>query len=178
MSRVGKKPISIPSGVQVSVSGQTVHVKGPKGELRRDFHPQMMVTVDNGSVQVARPNDAKTFKAMHGLYRTLISNMITGVVKHYEKKLEIVGVGFKAELKNKRLNLQLGFSHPIVFVPPPSINITCESATNLTISGPDKELVGLVAAKIRKLKPPEPYKGKGIKYIDEVIRRKAGKTAA
>lgn len=178
MSRVGKKPISIPSGVQVSVDGQMISVKGPKGELTREFHPQMTVTVDNGMVQVARPNDAKTFKAMHGLYRTLISNMINGVVKHYEKKLEIVGVGFKAEMKNKRLSLQLGFSHPIVFVPPPTVNITCESPTNMTISGADKELVGLVAAKIRKLKPPEPYKGKGIKYIDEVIRRKAGKTAA
>lgn len=178
MSRVGKKPISIPSGVQVSVNGQTVSVKGPKGELTRDVHPQMMVNVDNGIVQVSRPNDAKTFKAMHGLYRTLINNMISGVVKPYEKKLEIIGVGFKAEIKNKRLSLQLGFSHPIIFVPPSTITITCESPTNLTISGPDKELVGLVAAKIRELKPPEPYKGKGIKYIDEVIRRKAGKTAA
>ena len=178
MSRVGKRPISIPSGVQVSVSGQMVNVKGPKGELSRELHPQMMVSVNDGSVEVSRPNDAKLFKSMHGLYRTLISNMITGVTKHYEKKLEIVGVGFKAEMKNKRLNLQLGFSHPVVFVPPPSINITCESPTNMTISGPDKELVGLVAAKIRKLKPPEPYKGKGIKYFDEIIRRKAGKTAA
>jgi len=178
VSRVGKRPISIPSGVQVSVSGQMVNVKGPKGELSRELHPQMMVSVNDGSVEVSRPNDAKLFKSMHGLYRTLISNMITGVTKHYEKKLEIVGVGFKAEMKNKRLNLQLGFSHPVVFVPPPSINITCESPTNMTISGPDKELVGLVAAKIRKLKPPEPYKGKGIKYFDEIIRRKAGKTAA
>lgn len=178
MSRVGKKPISIPSGVQVSLSGHVVNVKGPKGELNRELHPQMMVSVNGGMVEVTRPNDAKLFKSMHGLYRTLISNMITGVTKHYEKKLEIVGVGFKAEMKNKRLNLQLGFSHPIIFVPPPTINITCESPTNMTISGPDKELVGLVAAKIRKLKPPEPYKGKGIKYFDEIIRRKAGKTAA
>jgi len=178
VSRVGKRPISIPSGVQVSVSGQMVNVKGPKGELSRELHPQMMVSVNDGSVEVSRPNDAKLFKSMHGLYRTLINNMIIGVTKHYEKKLEIVGVGFKAEMKNKRLNLQLGFSHPVIFVPPPSINITCESPTNMTISGPDKELVGLVAAKIRKLKPPEPYKGKGIKYFDEVIRRKAGKTAA
>jgi large subunit ribosomal protein L6 len=178
VSRVGKKPIPIPAGVQVSVSGQTINVKGPKGELSRELHPQMMVEVDNGSIQVSRPNDAKLFKAMHGLYRTLINNMVIGVQKHYEKKLEIVGVGYKAEMKNKRLSLQLGLSHSIVFVPPPTIHIACESATSMTISGPDKELVGLVAAKIRKLKPPEPYKGKGIKYIDEVIRRKAGKTAA
>lgn len=178
MSRVGKKPIPVPSGVQVSVSGQTVTVKGPKGELSRELHPKISVALQDGIVQVSRPNDAKFFKAMHGLYRTLISNMITGVVTNYEKKLEIIGVGYKAEMKSKRLNLQLGFSHPIVFVPPPTINITCESPTNLTISGPDKELVGLVAAKIRKLKPPEPYKGKGIKYVNEIIRRKAGKTAA
>jgi len=178
VSRVGKKPITIPAGVQVSVNGQTVNVKGPKGELSRELHPQMSVAVSDGTVQVSRPNDAKTFKAMHGLYRTLINNMIIGVMKHFEKKLEIVGVGYKAEMKNKRLNLQLGFSHPIVFVPPPTINVACESPTNLTISGADKELVGLVTAKIRELKPPEPYKGKGIKYIDEVIRRKAGKTAA
>lgn len=178
MSRVGKKPIGIPPGVQVGVSGLTVTVKGPKGELSRELHPDIAVAVKDGTVQVSRPNDTKFCKGLHGLYRTLISNMMTGVVSNYEKKLEIIGVGYKAEMKNKRLNLQLGFSHPIVFVPPPAINITCESPTNLTISGPDKELVGLVAAKIRKLKPPEPYKGKGIKYIDEIIRRKAGKTAA
>lgn len=178
MSRVGKKPIPIPPGVQVSVGGRTVTVKGPKGELSREVHPEMVVAVKDGTVQVSRPNDTKFYKAMHGLYRTLISNMITGVVTNYERRLEIVGVGYKAEMRNNRLNLQLGFSHPIVFVPPPTINITCESPTNLKISGPDKELVGLVAAKIRKLKPPEPYKGKGIKYVEEVIRRKAGKTAA
>ena len=178
MSRVGRRPIPIPAEVQVSVSGVTITVKGPKGELSREVHPKMLVKVADGTVQVSRPNEQKLFKAMHGLYRTLISNMIAGVVKPYEKKLEIIGVGYKAELKSKRLNLQLGFSHPVVFVPPATINITCESPTNLTISGVDKELVGLVAAKIRKLKPPEPYKGKGIKYIDEVIRRKAGKTAA
>jgi len=178
VSRVGRRPIPIPAEVQVSVSGVTITVKGPKGELSREVHPKMLVKVADGTVQVSRPNEQKLFKAMHGLYRTLISNMIAGVVKPYEKKLEIIGVGYKAELKSKRLNLQLGFSHPVVFVPPATINITCESPTNLTISGVDKELVGLVAAKIRKLKPPEPYKGKGIKYIDEVIRRKAGKTAA
>ena len=177
MSRIGKKPVKIPAGVNVSVSGSQVVVKGPKGELQREFDQRMAVTMHDGELKVDRPSNEKFFKALHGLYRKLIDNMVVGVTQGFEKKLEIVGVGYKAEIKNKRLVLQLGYSHPIVFVPPPDIAITCESPTSVTVSGIDRELVGQVAAKIRKFKLPEPYKGKGIKYVDEVIRRKAGKTA-
>lgn len=178
MSRIGKKAIPIPDGVQVSVDGSAVKVKGPKGELSCPFHPQLGVRVEGGEVSVTRPNDEKSFKAMHGLYRALINNMILGVTKGFEKKLEIIGVGYRAEMKSKRLLLQLGFGHAIAFQPPEGVAITCESQTNIKVSGIDKGLVGQVAAKIRSFKPPEPYKGKGIKYSDEVVRRKAGKTAA
>jgi large subunit ribosomal protein L6 len=178
VSRIGKKPIPIPAGVQVSVKDASVSVKGPKGELSRNVNPLIGVAVQDGIVSVSRPNDSKFNKALHGLYRSLINNMILGVTKGYEKKLEIVGVGFKGEMKGKRLVLNIGQSHPIVFVPPESVAIACESPTLIKISGTDKELVGQVAAKIRSFKEPEPYKGKGIKYVDEVIRRKAGKTAA
>jgi large subunit ribosomal protein L6 len=177
VSRVGKKPISIPSGVQVGVDGSRIKVKGPKGELQREIDSRMSVAVADGTLVVNRSSDSKFYKAMHGLYRSLINNMVVGVTRGFEKKLEIVGVGFKAEMKNKRLTLQIGYSHPIIFVPPPDINIVCESPTMIAVSGVDKELVGQIAAKIRSFRPPEPYKGKGIKYIDEVIRRKAGKTA-
>jgi large subunit ribosomal protein L6 len=177
VSRVGKKPITIPSGVQVGVEGSHIKVKGPKGELQREIDPRMSVAVSDGTLVVNRTNDNKFFKALHGLYRSLLNNMVVGVTRGFEKKLEIIGVGFKAEMKNKRLTLQIGYSHPIIFVPPPDINITCESPTMIAVSGVDKELVGQIAAKIRSFRPPEPYKGKGIKYIDEVIRRKAGKTA-
>lgn len=178
MSRIGKKPIPVPSGVQVSVKDASVVVKGPKGELSRSVNPLITVAVKDGNVNVSRPNDSKFNKALHGLYRSLINNMILGVTKGYEKKLEIVGVGFKGEMKGKRLVLNLGQSHPIVFVPPDHVTIACETPTLIKISGMDKELVGQVAAKIRTFKEPEPYKGKGIKYVDEVVRRKAGKTAA
>jgi large subunit ribosomal protein L6 len=178
VSRVGKKVIEIPAGVQVSVDGHSVKVKGPKGELACAFHPQMGVRVEDAAVSVSRPNDEKSFKAMHGLYRALINNMILGVTKGFEKKLEIVGVGYRAEMKSKKLLLQLGFGHAIVFLPPEGVAITCETPNNIKISGIDKGLVGQVAAKIRSFKPPEPYKGKGIKYTNEVVRRKAGKTAA
>jgi large subunit ribosomal protein L6 len=177
MSRVGKKPIKIPAGVQIGVDGPHLKVKGPKGELQREIDTRVSVAVNDGLITVSRASDEKFFRALHGLYRSLISNMVTGVTQGYEKKLEIVGVGFKAEMKNKRLTLQIGFSHPIIFVPPPEINIACESPTMIAVSGTDKELVGQIAAKIRGFRPPEPYKGKGIKYIDEVVRRKAGKTA-
>jgi large subunit ribosomal protein L6 len=177
MSRVGKKPIKIPAGVQIGVDGPHLKVKGPKGELQREIDTRVSVAVNDGLITVSRASDEKFFRALHGLYRSLISNMVTGVTQGYEKKLEIVGVGFKAEMKNKRLTLQIGFSHPIIFVPPPEINIACESPTMIAVSGTDKELVGQIAAKIRGFRPPKPYKGKGIKYIDEVVRRKAGKTA-
>jgi large subunit ribosomal protein L6 len=177
MSRVGKKPIKIPAGVQIGVDGPHLKVKGPKGELQREIDSRLSVAVNDGVITVSRAGDDKFFRALHGLYRSLINNMVTGVTQGYEKKLEIVGVGFKAEMKNKRLTLQIGFSHPIIFVPPPEINIACDSPTMIAVSGTDKELVGQIAAKIRDFRPPEPYKGKGIKYIDEVVRRKAGKTA-
>lgn len=177
MSRVGKKSIKIPAGVQIGVDGSHLKVKGPKGELQRALDAHVNVTVADGTLAVNRTSETKFYKALHGLYRSLINNMVVGVTQGFEKKLEVVGVGFKAEMKNKRLTLQIGYSHPIIFVPPPDINITCESPTMIAVSGVDKELVGQVAAKIRSFRPPEPYKGKGIKYIDEVIRRKAGKTA-
>lgn len=178
MSRIGKKPVPIPSGVQVTVNDGAITVKGPKGELVCPFNPAMSVKVEGAQINVVRPDDTKYYRAMHGLYRSLINNMVIGVTNGYEKKLEIVGVGFKAEMKSKRLVLQLGYGHPIVFVPPDFIAIACETPTSIKISGIDKALVGQVAAKIRMFKPPEPYKGKGVKYSDEVVRRKAGKTAA
>ncbi|MDZ7344050.1 MAG: 50S ribosomal protein L6 [candidate division KSB1 bacterium] len=177
MSRIGRKPVKIPAGVTVSVNGSRIVVKGPKGELQREFDQRMRFTLHDGELRVDRPSDEKFFKALHGLYRKMVDNMIVGVTRGFEKKLEIVGIGYKAEIRNKRLVLQLGYSHPIVFVPPADITIACENPTSITVSGIDRELVGQVAAKIRAFKLPEPYKGKGIKYVDEVIRRKAGKTA-
>jgi large subunit ribosomal protein L6 len=153
-------------------------VKGPKGSLSTEINPEMSVTVRDHEVAIARPNDSKLYKSLHGLYRSILKNMVDGVTKGFEKKLEIVGVGYKGEMKKDRLVLQLGYSHPIVFVPPQGIKLSVEGNVNITINGTDKELVGKVAAKIRSFRPPEPYKGKGIKYADEVIRRKAGKTAA
>ncbi len=178
MSRVGKNPISLPDGVEVEIKDSVVSVKGPKGSLSKEVHSEISVEIKDGQVVVSRPNDSKTFRSLHGLYRSLIANMVEGVHNSFEKKLEIVGVGYKGEVSNKRLTLQLGYSHPIVFVPPEGIEITAESPTKLVISGINKEIVGQVAAKIRSFRPPEPYKGKGVKYEDEQIRRKAGKTAA
>ncbi len=178
MSRVGKNPIGLSAGVEVKFEGRRLTVKGPKGELSRDIDPDMKVEVRDSEIVVTRPSDAKRFRSLHGLYRTLIANMVEGVTAAFERKLEIVGVGYKGEVQNNRLTLQLGFSHPIVFVPPRGIEIAAEGPTNLTISGANKELVGQVAAKIRSFRPPEPYKGKGVKYAGEHVRRKAGKTAA
>lgn len=178
MSRVGKRPVSLPSGVEVQVTKNIISVKGPKGSLSTEINPEMSVTVRDHEVAIARPNDSKLYKSLHGLYRSILKNMVDGVTKGFEKKLEIVGVGYKGEMKKDRLVLQLGYSHPIVFVPPQGIKLSVEGNVNITINGTDKELVGKVAAKIRSFRPPEPYKGKGIKYADEVIRRKAGKTAA
>ena len=178
MSRVGKNPIDLPDGVEVKVNKSSVSVTGPKGNLKRQVHPDITVNVKENQLLVERPNDSKYFKSMHGLYRSLLNNMVEGVSKAFEKKLEIVGVGYKSELKNNRLVLQLGYSHSIVLVPPEGIQIKVENQRNISVSGIDKELVGQVAAKIRSFRPPEPYKGKGIKYEGERIRRKAGKTAA
>ncbi|MBI4418348.1 MAG: 50S ribosomal protein L6 [Ignavibacteriales bacterium] len=178
MSRVGRKPIQIAKGVSVVLQDGAVIVKGPKGELLSKVHKNIAVEVTGSEVLVSRKNEEKETRALHGLWRALIQNMIVGVTQGYSKKLEIVGVGYKAEMKGRKLHLLLGFSHPILFGPPEGIKIETPSQTNITVSGMDKQLVGLVAAKIRSFRPPEPYKGKGVKYEGEYIRRKAGKAAA
>ncbi|MFQ5636950.1 MAG: 50S ribosomal protein L6 [bacterium] len=178
MSRVGKKPIDLPDSVDILIKNSSVTVKGPKGSLTREFHSSVAIETKDGQLVVSRPNNSKLYRSLHGLYRSLLNNMVLGVTHGFEKKLEIVGVGYKGELKNNRLVLQLGYSHPIVFIPPEEITISVDNPTHISIRGIDKELVGRVAAKIRSFRPPEPYKGKGVKYEDEYIRRKAGKTAA
>lgn len=178
MSRVGKKPIPITKGVKVEKSNGTIKVKGPKGELSVEVRPEITVTIKEEEVVLDRPSDSRQHKSMHGLYRALIDSMVTGVTTGYQKKLEIVGVGYRAEMKGKKLSLQLGYSHPILFSLPPEITVEIPAPTQIVISGIDKQLVGQVAAKIRSMRPAEPYKGKGIKYEGEYIRRKAGKTAA
>jgi len=175
MSRIGKLPVKVPKGVTVTADGTTVTVKGPKGELRRTFHEDLAVKVDGDSVIVSRPSDENRHKALHGLTRTLIYNMVEGVTKGYAKTLEIAGVGYKAEPRPYGLQFALGFSHPIEFRAPAGIKLTAPNPTTVQIEGADKEVVGQVAAEIRGLRPPEPYKGKGIKYQGEIIRRKAGK---
>jgi large subunit ribosomal protein L6 len=178
MSRIGKKPIPVPKNVTATVEGQTVKVKGPRGELERRLHPEMAIALDNGNLVVARPSDEPTHRALHGLTRTLVANMVDGVTKGYSKQLEIVGVGYKAETRPYGLQLALGFSHPVEYRAPKGIKLTAPQPTQIVIEGADKELVGQVAAELRSLRPPEPYKGKGIKYQGEQIRRKAGKAGA
>jgi len=178
VSRVGRKPIEIVKGVTVAQQQGAVTVKGPKGELAANVHPAVSVEVKGSEVLLTRRSDEKNVRALHGLWRANIQNMIVGVTEGYAKKLEIVGVGYRAEMKGKKLQLQLGFSHPIVFGAPDGIKLEAPTQTSIIISGIDKQLVGLVAAKIRSFKPPEPYKGKGVKYENEYIRRKAGKAAA
>ncbi len=177
MSRVGKKPVSIPSGVKVKIEENQIMVTGPKGELTSRIHPSMVVETDQDRVVIKRPSDNKFHKSLHGLTRSLIANMVTGVISEYQKSLEIQGVGYKAELMGRKLNLSLGFSHPILFSPPEGIKIELDGPNKIKVSGIDKQLVGLVAAKIRCFRPPEPYKGKGIRYEGEIVRKKAGKTA-
>ena len=177
MSRIGKKPVVIPSGVNVTLNGNAIKVKGPKGELFADLHPNIKVEMVNNEVLVSRPDDLKQNRALHGLTRALIQNMVTGVTESYKKTLDIVGVGYRAELKGKNLLINIGYSHPVFFMPPEGITLETTSPTQIVISGIDKQLVGLVSAKIRSIRQPEPYKGKGIKYSNEVIIRKAGKTA-
>ena len=176
MSRIGKKPINI-KDVDVKQNNQTILVKGKLGQIERTFHPNMSIEVKDEEIIVTRPNDQRENRALHGLTRALLQNMVTGVSQGYSKELIIVGVGYKAELKGKNLLLNVGYSHPIYFVPPEEITLEVPQPTQIKISGIDKELVGLVAAKIRSFRKPEPYKGKGIKYSDETIIRKAGKTA-
>lgn len=175
MSRIGKLPVKVPKGVTVTTEGSTITVKGPKGELRRTLHEDLAVKVEGDTVLVTRPSDENRHKALHGLTRTLIANMVEGVTKGYAKTLEIAGVGYKAEPRPYGLQFALGFSHPIEFRAPAGIKLSAPNPTTVQIEGADKEVVGQVAAEIRGLRPPEPYKGKGIKYQGENIRRKAGK---
>ena len=176
MSRIGKKPVTIPSGVTVDVNGNKVTVKGTKGMLTRTFEPSMKITVEGSEVKVERPNDEKRNKSLHGLTRTLINNMVIGVTTGYEKTLEINGVGYKAAKQGKKLNLSLGYSHPVIFDDPEGIETSTPDERTIIIKGIDKEKVGQYAAEIREMRGPEPYKGKGIKYKDEHIIRKVGKT--
>lgn len=177
MSRIGKKVVVIPKGVQISVANNNVKVKGPKGELSGSFLDTVNVVIENNELTVTRVDDQAKNRALHGLTRALINNMVVGVTEGFAKTLDIVGVGYRAEMKGTNLLLQLGYSHPIYFMPPEGVTLTTPTQTQIIISGIDKQLVGSVAAKIRSFRKPEPYKGKGIKYSTEVIRRKAGKTA-
>ena len=175
MSRIGKKPVPVTKGVTVTVDGNTVKVKGPKGELARTLPAEMSVALANDEVTVTRPSDEPRHKALHGLTRSLVANMVEGVSKGFQKQLDIVGVGYKAETRPYGLQLALGFSHPIEYRAPKGIKLTAPTPTSIVVDGADKEVVGQVAAELRSLRPPEPYKGKGIKYQGEQIRRKAGK---
>jgi large subunit ribosomal protein L6 len=175
MSRIGKKPITVPKNVTVTIDGHTVRAKGPKGELVRTLHREMAIALDNGTITVTRPSEETNHKALHGLTRTLIANMVEGVEKGYSKQLEITGVGYKAEVRPYGLQFALGYSHPIEVRAPAGITLRATTPTTVTVEGADKELVGQVAAEIRNLRKPEPYKGKGVKYAGEQIRRKAGK---
>lgn len=178
MSRIGRKPVPTVKGLKVEKKGDLLTVKGPKGELSAHVPSQIEIEIKEPEITVSRSSDSKEQKALHGTWRALLNNMIKGVTEGFQRKLEIVGVGYKAELKGKKLQLALGYSHPILFTPPGTIKIEVPQPTNIIISGVDKQLVGQVAAKIRSFRPPEPYKGKGVKYEGEYIRRKAGKAAA
>ena len=177
MSRIGKKPVVIPANVTVTVAeGNAVTVKGPKGELSYNFHPEMILKVEGNVVNVERPSEEHLHKSLHGLTRTLLNNMVVGVEKGYSKELEVNGVGFRAEKKGTQLVMRLGFSHEVIVDEIPGISIEVPGPNKVIISGCDKQVVGQFAAEVRGKRPPEPYKGKGIKYVDEVIRRKVGKT--
>jgi len=175
MSRVGLLPIKVPQGVQVNIKGVEVNVKGPKGDLHRSIHPDMKVVYKDGVITVTRPSDSKPHKALHGLTRTLLANMVEGVTNGYQKNLEILGVGFRAQKAGENLVMQVGFSHPVEFAAPKGITLGLEGTTKLRVSGVDKELVGQTAADLRGVYPPDGYKGKGIKYADERLRLKPGK---
>ena len=178
MSRIGKKPIAIPNGVGVKIEGQAITIKGPKGELKAEVHPLVKVEQKDGEINVSVSNENnKTQKALWGLWGSLVNNMVIGVTEGYEKKLEVIGVGYKVDLRGKVLVLNVGFSHPVEYNLPDGIEVSIDKNT-ITITGIDKQLVGEVAAQIRKIRKPEPYKGKGIRYSDEVVRKKVGKAAA
>ena len=175
MSRIGRLPIPVPSGVDVTIDGRQVTIKGPKGELTRELHPDMTVVREDGSIVVRRPTEQKQHKQLHGLTRTLVNNMVVGVTDGYRKGLEITGVGYRAVKVGEKLQLSLGYSHQIEIDPPSGISFELENPTRLAVIGIDKELVGQIAAKVRSTRKPEPYKGKGVRYAGEKIRRKAGK---
>ena len=175
MSRIGRLPIAVPSGVTVTVDGRSITVVGPRGTLSRELHPDMAVNQSDGSLLVERPDESKIHKELHGLTRTLVSNMVVGVTSGYRKGLEITGVGYRATLNGRKLQLNLGYSHPIEIDPPSGISFELDNPTRLAVVGIDKELVGEIAAKVRSMRKPEPYKGKGVRYAGEVVRRKAGK---
>ncbi len=175
MSRIGRKPIDLPKGVEVQVDGNVVTVKGPKGQLAQAIPEDISVKLEDGVLHVERPSDAKKHRALHGLTRALLANMVTGVVSGFEKKMEMVGVGYRAQMQGKKLVVNVGYSHPVEFEPPEGIEFEVPAPTKITVKGIDKQLVGNTAAVIRATREPEPYKGKGIKYENEVIRRKAGK---
>lgn len=175
MSRIGKKPVIIPAGVQVTVDGSTVTVKGPKGELKNTFDPAMAITVEGNELNVTRPSDAKEHRSLHGLTRTLIANMVIGVTEGFKKELQVNGVGYRVAKQGKNLVMNLGFSHQVIMPEPDGIVVEVPGPNSIIVTGADKQKVGQFAAEIRIKRPPEPYKGKGIKYIDEHIRRKEGK---
>lgn len=175
MSRIGKRPVPVPDKVNVTIDGQAVSVKGPKGELSRVLPEGVVISQEDDGVTVVPANESRRSRERHGLCRTLIANMIEGVTVGYQKRLEIQGVGYRAQVQGQKLNMSLGYSHPVVFDPPEGIQFAVENNTNVIVSGIDKEVVGNIAAKIRDARPPEPYKGKGVRYAGEYIRRKAGK---
>jgi len=175
MSRIGKQPIPLLPGVSVQIEGSRVTVKGPKGQLTREFHPDMRITQADGQLVVTRPSDEKQHRALHGLTRTLLANMVIGVSQGFTKTLEVQGVGYRAQKQGPNLVLAVGYSHPVEIAPPPGIEFAVEGTNRIHVQGIDKELVGQVAADVRRVRPPEPYKGKGIRYMGEVVRRKAGK---
>ena len=176
MSRIGNKPITVPDGVEVKLDGQKLTVKGPKGTLEREIHKNISVSIEGNVIKVTRPNDEAINRSLHGLTRTLISNMINGVEKEYTRELQINGVGYRVAKQGNNLNLTLGYSHPVIFEAPEGISFDVPNPNTIIVKGIDKELVGQTAANIRTKRPPEVYRGKGIKYADEVIRRKEGKT--
>lgn len=177
MSRIGRLPIAVPQGVSVSIKEGEVTVKGPKGELRRRFHPDMSITLNNDSLVVSRPSDSKLHRSLHGLTRALLANMVKGVADNFEKNLEIVGVGYRAEKSGDKVTIRIGYSHPVEIVPPPGVSLSVEGVNRIKVIGVDKEAVGQTAAKIRTVRPPDAYKGKGIRYMGELVHLKAGKAA-
>jgi large subunit ribosomal protein L6 len=175
MSRVGKQPIALPRGVELKIDGSLVTVKGPKGELSQQIDPDISLTQEDGQITVTRPSDQPRHRSMHGLYRTLVANMVTGVSDGFARTLEMHGVGYRAQMQGKNLVLNIGFSHPVEIPPPANIDFEVDGTSKIIVKGANKEQVGQVAADIRKIRPPEPYKGKGIRYEGEYVRRKAGK---